>query len=157
MVPRSQGSLISLGAQQHPLDACLYLLYDHKAPYEQWTTTTDSKGNQHTSPPLCAIFGLHVDDIIGCANINNSTYQHFKTQLQERFNFRTWEEGVSFEYCGAQINKISPNHYTLEHTKYLSKQKPISFTDDNKDRPVTEKERTNLRATIGALQWPSGQ
>ena len=149
--------LISLGAQQHPLDACLYLLYDHKAPYEQWTTTTDSKGNQHTSPPLCAIFGLHVDDIIGCANINNSTYQHFKTQLQERFNFRTWEEGVSFEYCGAQINKISPNHYTLEHTKYLSKQKPISFTDDNKDRPVTEKERTNLRATIGALQWPSGQ
>ena len=48
--------LTSLGAQQHPLDACLYLLYDHKAPYEQWTTTTDSNGNQHISPPLCAIF-----------------------------------------------------------------------------------------------------
>jgi hypothetical protein len=126
--------LISLGAQQHPLDACLYLLYDHKAPYEQWTTTTDSKGNQHTSPPLCAIFGLHVDDIIGCANINNSTYQHFKTQLEQRFNFRTWEEGISTN----QQNITQPLHFDL------SRQKPISFTDDNKDRPVIEKERTNL-------------
>ena len=62
-------------------------------------------------------------------------------QLQQRFNFRTLEEGVSFEYRGARINKISPNHYTVEHTKYLSKQKPISFIDDNKDRPVTAKKK----------------
>lgn len=149
--------LTSLGARQHPLDACLYLLYDNNAPVDQWTTTTDSNGNTHQSPPLCAVFGLHVDDIIGCADTNNHTYQQFKIQLQQRFKFRTWEEGVSFEYCGAQINKISPTHYTLEHSKYLSKQKPISFTEADKDRPITEKERTSLRATIGALQWPSGQ
>ena len=149
--------LTSLGAQQHPLDACCYLLYDHNAPRDHWTTTTDTNGNRHQSPPLCAIFGLHIDDIIGCADSNNATYKHFKQQLQQRFKFRTWEEGISFEYCGAQVNKISPTYYTLEHTKYLSKQKPISFPEHDKERPVTEKERTSLRATIGALQWPSGQ
>eukprot|EP00438_Fugacium_kawagutii_P008129 Skav234370 [mRNA] locus=scaffold2071:53675:57820:- [translate_table: standard] len=149
--------LTKLGAQQHPLDACLYLLYDHQAPFNTWEVTTDSNGNQHKSPPLCAIFGLHVDDIIGCADTTNPTYIAFKAQLQQTFTFRTWEEDTSFEYCGAQVTKHTDHHYTLGHDKYFSKQKPIHFQDNNTSRPVTDKERTQLRAMIGALQWPSGQ
>ena len=150
--------LLRLGAQ-HPLDACLYLVYDHNAPYDQWSQHQDSHGNNYTTPPLCAIFGLHVDDIIGCGDNNNATFQHFRQQLQSSFTFRTWEEdSPSFDYCGAEITRHSPYHYHLGHEKYLAKQKPISFeAKETEDRPVTEKERTGLRATIGALQWPAGQ
>ena len=150
--------LTNLGAEQHPLDACLFLLYDYQAPHSAWTHRTDSKGAQHRHPPLIALMGIHVDDIIAAVDKTNKTYQTFEHKLKQTFTFRTWEEDKDFDYCGAQVRRLAPDHYTLEHQQYITKQKPITI--DNKeddDRPVTEKERSSLRALIGALQWPAGQ
>ena len=40
---------------------------------------------------------------------------------------------------------------------HLKKQKPISFPEEGETRPVTERERSSLRALIGGLQWPATQ
>ena len=150
--------LTNLGAEQHPLDACLFLLYDYQAPHTTWTHRTDSKGAQHRQPPLIAVMGIHVDDIIAAVNKTNKTYQTFEQKLKQTFTFRTWEEDKDFDYCGAQVRRLAPDHYTLEHQQYITKQKPISIDNKEDDeRPVTEKERSSLRALIGALQWPAGQ
>ena len=150
--------LTNLGAEQHPLNACLFLLCDYQATHSAWTYRTDSKGAQHRHPPLTTLMGIHVDDIIAAVDKTNKTYQTFEQKLKQSFTFRTWEEDKDFDYCGAQVRRLAPDHYTLEHQQYITKQKPI--TVDNKeddDRPVTEKERSSLRALIGALQWPAGQ
>ena len=150
--------LTNLGAEQHPLDACLFLLYDYQAPHSAWTHRTDSKGAKHRHPPLIALMGIHVDDIIAAVDKTNKTYQTFEHKLKQAFTFRTWEEDKDFDYCGAQVRRLAPDHYTLEHQQYLTKQKPITIDNkDDDDRPVTEKERSSLRALIGALQWPAGQ
>ena len=150
--------MTNLGAQQHPLDACLFLLYDYQAPHAQWTHRTDSKGAKHKHPPLVALLGMHVDDIIAAVDKSNKTYQTFEQQLKKTFTFRTWEEDKDFEYCGAHVRRLAPDHYTLEHQQYLTKQKPLNIDNkENDDRQVTEKERSSLRALIGALQWPAGQ
>ena len=81
--------MTNLGAQQHPLDACLFLLYDYQAPHSQWTHRTDSKGAKHKHPPLVALLGMHVDDIIAAVDKSNKTYQTFEQQLKKTFTFRT--------------------------------------------------------------------
>ena len=99
--------LTNLGAQQHPLDACLFLLYDYQAPKSAWTYRTDSKGAKHQHPPLIAMMGIHVDDILAAVDKSNKTYQAFEEKLKQTFSFRTWEEDKDFDYCGAKETSTS--------------------------------------------------
>ena len=155
--------LCRLGAVQHPLDPCLFLIYDWEAPDEQWTVqkelTNNEEFNRH--PPLCGLLGLHVDDLLGGGDSSNKSYQKFITALKENFQFRSWEEEKSVEYCGAKIERISSSHYEISHKAYLEKQKPISCESLSKHKPdtneISAKERTLLRGLIGALQWPATQ
>ena len=150
-----------LGAVVHPLDPCLFMVYDYEAPEEQWLDQPDDNGNTVRQPPLLGLFGLHVDDVLGCGNMDNASFQKFVSQMKQTFTFRTWEQESDIEYCGAKIQRINQHHYELQHTNYLAKQKPISFedtTNDTKsDQPVTKKQRTMLRGLVGALQWPATQ
>ncbi|CAK9107466.1 Copia protein [Durusdinium trenchii] len=149
------------GAVVHPLDPCLFMVYDYDAPEDQWLDQPDDNGNTVRQPPLLGLFGLHVDDILGCGNMDNASFQKFIKQMKQTFTFRTWEQDSDIEYCGAKIQRINQHHYELQHTSYLAKQKPISFKDTNNnansDQPMTEKQRTMLRGLVGALQWPATQ
>ena len=138
--------ITKLGAIVHPLDPCLFMTYDYEAPEDTWTTQADDNGNNVKHPPLTGLFGLHVDDILGCGNMHNKSFQAFLKSLKQTFNFRTWKQATDMEYCGATIHR-------LHHSKCFSKLKP----DGPDTQPVTDKQRTMLRATIGALQWPATQ
>ena len=112
-------------------------------------------------PPgrLVAVFGIHVDDLLGCGDIENDTYKKVKQQLHELFSFRMWEESNNLQYCGCDIVK-DDNIIHLKQTDYITKQKPISLTPSRKSQsssPLNHKETTQLRALIGALQWPCTQ
>ena len=148
------------GAVVHPLDPYLFMVYDHDAPEDQWLDQPDDNGNTVRQPPLLGLFGLHVDDILGCG-MDNANFQKLVKQMKQTFTFRTWEQDSDIEYCGAKIQRINQHHHELQHTSYLAKQKPISFEDTNSsansDQPVTEKQRTMLRGLVEALQWPATQ
>ena len=45
---------------QHPLDACLFLAFDRALRQEE--------EDDDDPPRLLAIFGIHVDDLLGCCN-----------------------------------------------------------------------------------------
>ena len=82
--------------------------------------------------------------------------------LRKTFTFREWHSGSEKDeltYCGAKIVRMGDKHWKIHHSEYLGKQKPISFPKDRhqQDVPVTETERTALRAVLGGLQWPSTQ
>ena len=154
--------LTRLGAIQHPLDPCLFLIYDWNAPKEKWVVQEDTNSNEVCRhPPLCGLLGLHVDDLLGGGDNENKSYKEFITNLKSNFQFRTWEEDKTVEYCGATINRISNEHYEVGHQQYLGKQKPISCESLSKNKPdeteVTPRERTLLRGLVGALQWPATQ
>ena len=56
---------------------------------------------------LVALFGLHVDDILGCCQHDHPRWTKFQTELKGIFTFRTWEEAGedhALEYCGAKIH-----------------------------------------------------
>ena len=146
--------ITKLGAIVHPLDPCLFMAYDYDAPEDTWTTQADDNGNNVKHPPLIGLFGLHVDDVLGCGNMHNKNFQAFLKSLKQTFNFRTWAQDTDMDYCGATIHRVNEHHHELHHSKYL---KPISFEDGPDTQPVTDKQRTMLRGTIGALQWPATQ
>ena len=138
---------------QHPLDACLFMVFDR--PVHPPPAQDDEE------PQLVAMFGIHVDDLFGCHR-KDATTLDFIGGLRKIFTFREWntgEENKELEYCGAQITEIADNHWRIHHEKYLAKQKPITYPKERhgSNDEVTERERTALRALVGALQWPSTQ
>ena len=86
-----------LGAIVHPLDPCLFLVYDYDAEESTWTSQSDDNGNQVKHPPLVGLFGLHVDDILGAGNMDNPYFDKFIKALKKTFNFRTWEQNTDIE------------------------------------------------------------
>ena len=147
--------LTSLGAMVHPLDSCLFMVYDDAA---QSQILPDS--SSEASQMLVAIFGIHVDDILGCCNPNSPRWQSFQTSLKKTFEFRTWDEATpqkGLEYCGVTV-AVPAGMTTLSQETYIKKQHPISFKDPgDAPRPVTEAERSALRALIAGLQWLATQ
>ena len=139
---------------QHPLDACLFLAYD-KALYPP-------PAEGEPEPRLLALFGIHVDDIFGCYHETDEHTDVLLKNLKGIFNFREWvtaKDKDEMEYCGAQITKVTDNHWKIHHGKYLAKQKPITYPKERQgsNDEVTDRERTALRGLIGGLQWPAVQ
>ena len=143
---------------RHPLDACLFMVYDPNQE-SQLQHKAEATAQQHSPGQLVALFGIHVDDLLGCGDVNNKVYKDVKEQLHKLFTFRMWEETKNLQYCGCDITQ-NDNHITLQQTTYLHKQKPITITPQRKaqqDEPLNHKETTQLRALVGSLQWPSTQ
>ena len=141
---------------RHPLDACLFLVFD---PSEKSQLSQPGDGDDLPPGRLVATFGIHVDDLLGCGDVNNGVYQKVKKQLHELFSFRMWEESGTLQYCGCDIVK-DDKVISLKQTDYITKQKPITLPSTRKNdpnSPLTQKETTQLRALIGALQWPCTQ
>ncbi len=141
---------------RHPLDACLFLVFD---PSEGSQLSQPGDGDYLPPGRLVATFGIHVDDLLGCGDINSDIYQKVKKQLHELFSFRMWEESGTLQYCGCDIVK-DDKVISLKQTDYITKQKPITLPSTRKNdpnSPLTQKETTQLRALIGALQWPCTQ
>lgn len=67
------------GVYQHAVAACLFMVYDMDASSQFDPTLQGS---------LVGIFGIHVDDVIGCGDLQSPTFQRVKEQPRKCFSFR---------------------------------------------------------------------
>lgn len=66
---------------RHPLDACLFMVFD---PLQKSQLLPPEEDPEATSPGrLVATFGIHLYDLLGCADISNETCQKVKQQLHD--------------------------------------------------------------------------
>ena len=88
-------------------------------------------------------------------------YQRVIKKLQELFSFRQWKDGsdgTSFEYCGANIDRMPDGTLKLHHESYFKKVKPMTVSKHlGPESELSSKEITSLRGLLGALQWPAVQ
>ena len=63
-----------------------------------------------------------------------------------------WEHGT-FTHCGVVLRENEDLLVTLDHSKFVESLEPAIFEARDDDSPVTEKERSQLRGLLGALQW----
>ena len=93
--------------------ACLFLVYDMNTPSQFEATLQGS---------LVGLFGIHVDDVIGCGDLQSPTFQMVKEQLRKAFSFRLWDEaqpGASVEYCGCKVEVQDDKAY-LHQSHYIA-------------------------------------
>lgn len=74
---------------------------------------------------LACIFGIHVDNLVGCGNLSDPYFQEVKEKLKSVFTFREWQDGDNLEYCGSQIKCQNDEVLTLNQEDYIHKVKPI--------------------------------
>ena len=129
-------TLRSLNFIPSPFDPCLYLL--HK------------EGAQEPS----GILGIHVDDGL-CGG--DSYFMSKIQELEKKFPFGS-KKSQNFVFTGMEMTQNNDHSITMSQEKYITKINPIHIQPNRKSQlelPVTERERQDLRALIGSLQYAS--
>ena len=103
---------------------------------------------------LLGLIGAHVDDFLICGNESEEWKQILKV-FQAAFRWSPWEEG-KFKQCGVSIIQNLDGSITQSQSEYLTTLTEIELSNERKlhpNSPVSESERTQLRALLGGLQW----
>ena len=136
-------TLCDLGWVQHQLDKCMFLLYSDSDPHE-----------------LIGMCGMHVDDLL-CAGVGDK-YENCVKQLRSKFPFGSWNYADSevVTFCGCELFQDSEFHIYLGQEKFSQSICEIPLTRERKSEledNITEQERTQMRQTLGGLNWRSTQ
>ena len=122
--------LVALGWVQHPLDECVFRLYD--------------------GAKLAGIIGLHVDDLLvaGYGKHFDKVMSHLESKLP--FGERKYGR---FVYCGLQIEQVNKNLITVDQFDYIDKLQPMAHKHLAVDKPIPASEQTNYKGLCGGLGW----
>ena len=100
-----------------------------------------------------------MDDLLGTSSPDNKDF--IKKSLKELFSFRDYlEDQDEFEFLGVSVKKEAHGGHSCGHDNYLAKLKPITLDKGrmaDPESPASDKERKQLRALLGALQWAATQ
>ena len=128
--------LTELGMRQSELDPCCFRYY-----------------HDHT---LHGVLALHVDDmILGGSPV---FMEMVVKKMREKFPFK---HGITHkgEFLERQLDQKSDFSIVVDQASYARKVKTIEINKERrkeKDSPVTEKEKQQLRAVLGAANWMVG-
>ena len=128
--------LTRLGFEQSPFDPCVFMLRE--------ATTGKPEG----------VLGLHVDDGL-CGG--NHRFQTVLQELEKKYPFGS-KRVQQFVFTGIDMQQHANKSISLSQSKYVRDIAPIPITNDRKKDPsqeVSPKERQELRALIGSLQYAS--
>ena len=100
------------------------------------------------------IIGAHVDDFL-IAGAESPDWQKIVEILLTAFRWTPWEQ-QKFKQCGIMVEQQKDGSIVQHQDEYLSALAEIDLTPERAKQvnlPVTETERTQLRALLGGLQW----
>ena len=133
-------------------DPCCWILVDESLGDDK--PVEDLKDSR-----VVAIAAGHVDDFLFLGVEENKKWQDARAALQAKYDWKDWEEH-QFHQCGVRITQRSDYGFTLDQEEYVSEIGEIDVRPDRrKDRtaPVTEQERSQMRAVLGAAGWRAEQ
>ena len=131
--------LSSLGLERAWSDPCLWL----------WRPQQQLRG----------MISGHVDDFLFGGSEQDKEWQLILQKIQNKFKWGDWESG-EFTQCGVQIRQLeqgfelSQKQYVEDHIQEI----PLCASRRKcRDAETSEREKTQLRAALGALSWHGQQ
>ena len=128
------------GWTQSRLEPCVWRLYN-------------------TDRTLCGLIGIHVDDILCCGS--GERFRKRVQVLRESFPFGSWKSlQEPSMFCGCEIRQKEDGSIELNQERYAEGINEIPLSKVRKEQPeleVTEDERKQFRAALGALSWRATQ
>ena len=104
---------------------------------------------------LIGIIACHVDDMLYGGNLD---FQPIIDNLRQSLTVST-EQCNAFAYVGISLKQNSDFSITINQDAFAASIKEISLSAERmkqKQAPVTEVEKSNMRSVIGQLNWLSG-
>ena len=104
---------------------------------------------------LIGLVGAHVDDFLICGDETSEDWKEFVRVLLTAFRWTPWEE-KHFKQRGVNVTQNEDGSITQSQAEYLASLTEVELRKEQKvqlNSPVTEGERTQLRALLGGLQW----
>lgn len=132
--------LESLGFRRQQSDPCVWGLFSEDQSPIGW---------------ICG----HVDDFLFAGSPTDDRWTEIKNKIQTKFRWGEWEQD-SFIQCGVRIDKLSTGGFALSQTEFLNDVEEIYIPKrrwNEKESPVTNSEKQQMRSVLGCLSWHSGQ
>ena len=101
----------------------------------------------------------HVDDFLFAGPQKDKEWDSLVAKIQEKFKWTDWEKDT-FVQCGVRVEAQSDGSFQLSQSQYVEKVPEVFISASRKKMPneaTTEKEKSALRATLGALSWHAQQ
>ena len=108
---------------------------------------------------LRSIICAHVDDFLFGGAPGDQTHASLMSKIKEHFSWGSWESST-FTQCGVRIQQHADFHITLDQAEYVTDIQEVKMSRDrerNKEAPMTDYEKHQLRAVLGSLSWYTGQ
>ena len=122
--------LMKCGFTQRKSDPCLFLL-SHEGK-------------------TCGLIAMHVDDFLLAGEESNKTWTLAVEQFRQAFRRSPWEQ-PPFTHCGVEVHQLPDFSFKLGHSSYCEELKQIEI--DKTSSHITDGERSQARALLGAAQW----
>ena len=101
----------------------------------------------------------HVDDFLFGGSDTDEAWQEILRKIKARFQWGDWESKV-FTQCGVQITQTEDG-FELSQARYVEDHLEEIFLSAKRRQerhlPTTDREKSALRASLGALSWYSQQ
>ncbi|CAE7758749.1 RE1 [Symbiodinium sp. CCMP2456] len=100
----------------------------------------------------------HVDDFLFGGSKQDQGWQDILQQIKEKFKWGDWESD-RFVQCGVQIEQCEEG-FKLSQAKYVDTIREIPLSSQrrrDKHQTTTDREKSQLRALLGAISWHAQQ
>ena len=130
--------LRDLGFLQHPLESCLYTLFEPTGESSGWIV-------------------LEMDDVLGGGN--GPLFNEAVKELQNRFKWGKWKypQDEPVDFSGREVRQFADFSFETSMSRYTAERcKRIDLTRgraSQKKAAIDEDERTALRDLLGSLLW----
>ncbi|CAE7937367.1 rps4x [Symbiodinium sp. KB8] len=107
---------------------------------------------------LRGIISGHVDDFLFAGDSKDVQWQQILQQIKQRFQWGDWEQD-EFVQCGVKVEKVKGG-FALSQVQYVESLREIPLNASRKrqrQEATSEKEKSQLRATLGSLSWLAQQ
>eukprot|EP00435_Cladocopium_sp_Y103_P054802 s94_g18.t1 len=108
---------------------------------------------------LQGLIAGHVDDFLFSGPQNCPAWQQIIESIKTKFKWTDWESN-SFTQCGVLVEEQPDGSFHLSQKQYVEKIPEIFLNATRKkqtNEPTTDREKGQLRATLGALSWYAQQ
>eukprot|EP00435_Cladocopium_sp_Y103_P023251 s527_g5.t1 len=130
---------------QHPLDSCLFLAFDRALRPEE---------PEDDPPRLLAIFGIHVDDLLGCCNEQDPLTK----KLMDKLRALQWPSTQTAPWLQAAVSLLAGNVSSATTATLQEANKILRYAKENHDvgleyRPISacKEDVTFIAFSDGAL------
>ena len=100
---------------------------------------------------------VHIDDFLLGGDESSSTFRKAEKALLDAWEWSPWETG-SFRSTGIDLRQLDSGEIRLDQDDYLNHIDPIEISAARrreKNAKTTDREKSALRALLGALLWPA--